>query len=95
MQAELERLSGPDFDIAYMRAQVQDHQKAAQLLEWEIGSGQDMELVHFASETLPEVLDHLQMAQHLIVPLATQVNASARPAGGGRRNGEASEGRHR
>jgi putative membrane protein len=95
MQADLEKLSGPEFDVAYMRAQVQEHQKTAQLLEWEIGSGQDMALVHFASETLPKVLEHLQLAQHLIVPLATQVHASARAASGGRRNGEASEGRHR
>jgi putative membrane protein len=44
---------------------VQDHQKAAQLLEWEIGSGQDTQLKSFAAETLPVVLQHLQMARNL------------------------------
>ena len=37
----LEKLGGGQFDLAYVDGQVQDHQKTAQLLEREIGSGQD------------------------------------------------------
>src|SRR4051812_5918878 len=33
VRAQLEKLSGPDFDIAYIAAQVGDHQKTAHLLE--------------------------------------------------------------
>ena len=62
MPAQLEKLSGGAFDQAYIRGQVTDHQKTAQLLEWEIGSGQDPQLKNFASQVLPIVLHHLEMA---------------------------------
>src|SRR6267378_1323183 len=35
----LSSLSGAEFDIEYLRMQVQNHQRMAQLLEYEIGSG--------------------------------------------------------
>ena len=41
------------------------HQKTAKLLAWEIGSGQDSELQRFASDTLPNVLQHLDRAKAL------------------------------
>lgn len=67
------------FDLAYMRAQVVDHQKAAQLLEWEIGFGQDAELQRFASETLPVVLQHLELARILTAELSNQALAKREP----------------
>lgn len=67
------------FDLAYMRAQVVDHQKAAQLLEWEIGFGQDAELQRFASETLPLVLHHLELARILAAELSGQALAKREP----------------
>jgi putative membrane protein len=73
MQAELEKLSGPEFDVGYMRIQVQEHQKAVQLLEWEIGSGQHAKVQHLASEVLPNVINHLQMAQEIMVRLTGQI----------------------
>ena len=65
MRARLESLSGAAFDLAYIQGQVVDHQKTAQLLEYEIGSGQDVELKSLASEILPVVLGHLEMAQSI------------------------------
>ena len=59
MQERLAGLSGAEFDHVYLAGQLADHQKTAQLLEYEIGSGQDADLKSFASETLPVVLDHL------------------------------------
>ena len=50
-----------------------DHQKAVQLLEYEIGSGQDVELKSFAAEILPIVLQHLRTAQDLQAELISQV----------------------
>ena len=44
MRDKLEGMSGAEFDRAYIQGQVTDHQKTAQLLEYEIGSGQDREL---------------------------------------------------
>jgi putative membrane protein len=61
----LEVANGEEFDLAYVEGQVADHQKTAQLLEYEIGSGQDVELKSFASDTLPVVLEHLRAAQEI------------------------------
>jgi putative membrane protein len=61
----LEVANGEEFDLAYVEAQVADHQKTAQLLEYEIGSGQDVELKSFASDTLPVVLEHMRAAQKI------------------------------
>jgi putative membrane protein len=68
-RAELEELEGAEFDLAYMRGQIVDHQKTVQLLIWEIGSGQDAEIQRFAAATLPTVLRHLEMARDLTAEL--------------------------
>jgi putative membrane protein len=60
---KLEKLAGAAFDAAYILAQIEDHQKTVQLLQWEIGSGQDAPLQKFAAETLPTVLRHLRHAE--------------------------------
>jgi putative membrane protein len=74
MRARLvESPPGAEFDLAYVRGQVVDHQKAVQLLEYEIGSGQDVELKSFAAEILPIVLRHLRTAQDLQAELISQV----------------------
>jgi putative membrane protein len=65
LRAQLEKLSGAEFDAAYMGAQVGDHQKTAHLLEHAIGSGQDAKTKAFAMETLPVVLRHLEMAKQI------------------------------
>jgi len=63
--AKLEKAEDTDFDRAYIDSQVQDHQKAAQLFEYELGSGQDPDLQRFAAATLPTILQHLEIAQDL------------------------------
>jgi putative membrane protein len=65
MRDRLESLTGAEFDLAYLQGQVVEHQKAVQLVEYEIGSGQDVELKNFAAEILPAVLQHLRSAQDL------------------------------
>ncbi|MBV9695826.1 MAG: DUF4142 domain-containing protein [Gammaproteobacteria bacterium] len=45
---------------------MRKHQQAAQLLEYEIGSGQDDRVRGFAAPTLPTVMDHLEQAQQLL-----------------------------
>jgi putative membrane protein len=83
MQDELGKLSGADFDRAYIQAQIADHQKAVQLLEWEIGAGQDAQLKSFASEVLPTFFQHLEMAQAIATEMGgVASNASAAPASG-------------
>lgn len=65
-RARIAALDGTAFDIEYMHSQVADHQKATQLLIWEIGSGQDAELQQFAASTLPGVMEHLRMARSIL-----------------------------
>jgi putative membrane protein len=62
---QLGKADGKAFDVAYIRAQIVDHQKTAQLYEWIIDNGQDPRLVSYAMETLPSVLRHLEMAKSL------------------------------
>jgi putative membrane protein len=80
VHTRLERLSGAQFDVAYLEAQIQDHQRSAQLLQWEINSGQDAQLQRFASEALPIVLRHLRMAQDLASRVAGQTPRELAPA---------------
>lgn len=65
MRDELDKLTGTAFETAYIRGQVRGHQKTAQLLEWEIGSGQDARVRTYAMQTLPLVMEHLSEAQAL------------------------------
>jgi putative membrane protein len=62
----LGKLSGAQFDLAYLQSQLVDHQKTVQILQWEMGSGQDAELQRYASAQLPIVLQHLETVQTLI-----------------------------
>ena len=81
MRAQLEKLGGAEFDLTYIRGQVGDHQKTAQLFEWEIGSGQDPQPKGFASEILPVVLRHLQMAENIELQLTATASAPYPPGG--------------
>jgi putative membrane protein len=68
----LEGLTGPEFDIEYLRAQLQDHQRAVQLLEYEIGSGEDADIQGLASKLLPTVLMHLEMARDTLAQASAE-----------------------
>jgi putative membrane protein len=70
VRAQLEKLHGAQFDMAYISSQVGDHQATVQLLEHEIGSGQDERTKALAMETLPTVMHHLEMARSLQMQLA-------------------------
>jgi putative membrane protein len=77
MRTRLAGLSGAAFDEAYLRGQLVEHQKTAQLLEWEMGSGQQVPLQRFAAATLPAVLDHLRHVQHLLTTLTGAASDAA------------------
>jgi putative membrane protein len=71
---KLDAAEGQAFDVAYIRAQIIDHQKTAQLLTWEIGSGEDAQLQRYAAATLPAVMKHLRMAQNIASALTGQAS---------------------
>jgi putative membrane protein len=70
-RGELQALRGQDFDLRYLASQIKDHQKAAQLLIHEIASGQHVGVRQFASDTLPGVMEHLEMAKTLHAELTS------------------------
>jgi putative membrane protein len=65
VRQDLQSLSGKDFDLRYVESQIKDHQKAVQLLIYEIGSGQHVGVRQFAADTLPKVMEHLERAKEL------------------------------
>jgi putative membrane protein len=65
----LSALNQGQFEAEYMRVQVTGHQKTVQLLLWVIASGENADLQRFASDTLPGVLHHLQLAQDIVSQL--------------------------
>jgi putative membrane protein len=69
MLARLEKLTGAEFDIAYMQAQLIAHQKTVQIMQWEMSNGQDAQLQRLAADALPGVLHHLQRAQAIMAEL--------------------------
>lgn len=60
---ELDKAQGQTFDLAYIAAQIQDHQRTANLLQWHISTGQNEPLRKYSIQTLPEVMDHLEQAK--------------------------------
>lgn len=61
----LSKLSGEQFDRAYMRHMVSDHRKDVAEFEREANSGKDEDVKKFASRTLPTLEDHLNQAESL------------------------------
>jgi putative membrane protein len=74
---QLESMSGSEFDKAYINQMVQDHAKAVQKFETASETLQDEELKTFATETLPKLREHHQMAQQL----ATQIGGAQNQPG--------------
>jgi putative membrane protein len=65
MRERLDKAQGNAFDRDYIRGQITAHQESVQLFEYEIGSGQDSRLKAFASQVLPVLFQHLEMAQNI------------------------------
>ena len=62
---QLTRLQGAAFDRAYVKGQIDDHRKVAEMLEYQLANGKDPQLKAFATETLPTIRHHLELAQNL------------------------------
>ncbi len=59
----LSKLSGAEFDAAYMRDMVADHKTDVAEFKKESEKGMDADLKQFAASTLPTLQEHLQMAE--------------------------------
>jgi putative membrane protein len=62
---QLSKLSGAEFDRAFMDQMVMDHQKVVAEFDRVSKGGRDNDVKSFASTTLPTLQDHLRMAQDL------------------------------
>jgi putative membrane protein len=62
---KLSKLSGADFDRAYIKDQLKDHQQDVQEFQQEAQRGTDPDVKSFASKTLPVLEEHLSMAKDL------------------------------
>lgn len=62
---KLSKMSGTDFDKAYMKQMVADHKATVSLFEKQAKSGKDADLQAWAGKTLPTLQEHLKMAQSI------------------------------
>ena len=62
---KLSKLSGTEFDRAYIKDQLKDHQQDVKEFQNEAENGYHEELKTFASKTLPTLQEHLSMAKDL------------------------------
>lgn len=60
---KLSKMSGADFDKAYMKGMVMDHQMDIKEFQKEAKMGKDPQLKQFASDTLPTLQSHLEQAK--------------------------------
>jgi putative membrane protein len=62
---KLSKLSGEEFDKAYLKDQVKDHQTDVREFSDEAKNGSDPNVKTFASSTLPKLQEHLEMVKNL------------------------------
>ena len=60
---KLSKLSGPEFDRAYMKDMVSDHEKDVSNFKREADTGKNSDVKNFASQTLPTLEKHLTLAR--------------------------------
>jgi len=81
----LSKLSGEQFDRAYMQLMVRDHRKDVSDFRKQSTSAKDADVKSFASQTLPTLEDHLKMAEQ------TQSSLNAARATSGKTSGSTSK----
>jgi len=62
---KLAKLSGDEFDRAYVKDQLKDHEQDVHEFSEEAQSGSDAAVKNFASQTLPTIQQHLAMVKDL------------------------------
>lgn len=62
---KLQKMNGEAFDKAYSKMMVMDHKKDISEFKHEANSGSDPDVKNFASQTLPTLQEHLQMAEQM------------------------------
>jgi putative membrane protein len=80
----LEKLSGAEFDKAYARDMVQDHQQDINEFKHGAATAQKPELKDFAQKTLPTLESHLQQAKEMMAQVSKESGSKGRSGGSAR-----------
>ena len=62
---KMSKLSGPEFDKAYIKDQLKDHEQDVSEFQKEAQNGTDPNVKQFAASTLPTLQEHLNMVKQL------------------------------
>lgn len=62
---KLSKLSGAEFDRAYIKDQLKDHEQDVKEFQQEAQDGKDPAVKDFAAKTLPTLQSHLQLVKNL------------------------------
>jgi putative membrane protein len=76
--ARLQKLSGTEFDRAYMQMMVKDHQEDVEKFRTQAKSAKDPDVKAFAEKTLPTLETHLQMAKDISAEVSGATSGAAR-----------------
>jgi putative membrane protein len=63
--AKIAKLSGPDFDKAYLEMEIKDHSKDLSAFQKEAKDGKDPDVKAWAAKTVAAIEEHLKMARDL------------------------------
>jgi putative membrane protein len=77
---KLSKMRGAEFDRAYMREMVEDHDKTVKKFRQQATQGSNPDLKEFAQDTLPVLEQHEKMAQDISKSLAA-VGSTREPQG--------------
>jgi len=77
---KLAKLNGADFDRAYMKEMVKDHDKDVKAFRKQADSGKDPDVKSWASKTLPTLQEHQQQAKQVAAGLQGKGSPAASPA---------------
>lgn len=72
LQDRLSRLSGHQFDVAYMQAMVSDHNEALQTFDQATRAVDNPDLRHWAAETMTVLREHLRQARQILQEVQRQ-----------------------
>ena len=63
---QLSKLNGSEFDRAYAKDMVEDHQKDLAAFQREADNGRNQNIKTFAAQTVPMIQEHLNQAREMI-----------------------------
>jgi len=76
----LSKLNGADFDRAYMKEMVKDHDRDVKAFQKEADAGKDSDVKAWAAKTLPTLKDHQQQAKQVHASVQGKGSAAASPS---------------